>query len=141
LREILREIEFIEAVKEGLAEIDRGQGISVESVDQIDGSMDYTVILSPRAVADLEAIIRYIALENPTAAGKVGQNLLNKTKELSQFPFKGQKVPEFNNSDIRQVILKPYRIVYRVEENKKRISVARFWHSFQENLELRRLKI
>jgi toxin ParE1/3/4 len=98
--------------------------------------MDYIVILSPRAVGDLEAIIRYIALENPTAAGKVGQNLLNKTKELSQFPFKGQKVPEFSNSDIRQVILKPYRIVYRVEEDKKRISVARFWHSSQENLEL-----
>jgi predicted transcriptional regulator len=35
LREILREIEFIEAVKEGLAEIDRGQGISVESVEQM----------------------------------------------------------------------------------------------------------
>ncbi len=35
LREILREIEFIEAVKEGLAEIDRGQGTSVESVEQM----------------------------------------------------------------------------------------------------------
>jgi predicted transcriptional regulator len=35
LREILREIEFIEAVKEGLAEIDRGQGISIESVEQM----------------------------------------------------------------------------------------------------------
>lgn len=35
LREILREIEFIEAVKEGLAEIDRGQGISLESVEQM----------------------------------------------------------------------------------------------------------
>jgi toxin ParE1/3/4 len=98
--------------------------------------MDYTVILSPKAVGDLEAIVRYIALTNPQAASKVGQNLLNKTKELSQFPFKGQKVPEFNNSNIRQVILKPYRIVYRVEEDKKRISVARFWHASQENLKL-----
>jgi predicted transcriptional regulator len=35
LHEILKEIEFIEAVKEGLAEIDRGQGISVESVEQM----------------------------------------------------------------------------------------------------------
>lgn len=35
LREIVREIEFIEAVKEGLSEIDRGQGISVESVEQM----------------------------------------------------------------------------------------------------------
>jgi plasmid stabilization system protein ParE len=74
--------------------------------------MDYTVILSPKAVADLEAIVRYIALNNPEAARKVGQNLLNKTKELSQFPLKSQQVPEFNSPDIRQVILKPYRIVY-----------------------------
>jgi predicted transcriptional regulator len=35
LREIVREIEFIAAVKEGLDEIDRGQGISVESVEQM----------------------------------------------------------------------------------------------------------
>ena len=98
--------------------------------------MDYIVILSPKAVGDLEAIVRYIAMNNPEVARKVGQNLLNKTKELGQFPFKGQMVPEFNISDIRQVILKPYRIVYRVEEDKKQISVARFWHSSQENLEL-----
>ncbi|MCY7392240.1 MAG: type II toxin-antitoxin system RelE/ParE family toxin [Leptolyngbyaceae cyanobacterium CAN_BIN12] len=98
--------------------------------------MDYAVILSPKAVGDLEAIVRYISLTNPNAARKVGQNLLEKTKELSQFPFKGQKVPEFDDPDIRQLILKPYRIVYRVEEDKKRISIARFWHSSQEDLEL-----
>lgn len=98
--------------------------------------MDYTVILSPKAVGDLEAIVRYISLSNPEAARKLGQNLIDKTKELSQFPFKGQQVPEFNSPDIRQLVLKPYRIVYRVEADKKRISIARFWHSSQENLEL-----
>ncbi|BCL36160.1 hypothetical protein [Nostoc sp. MS1] len=35
LREILREIEFIAAVKEGLAEIDQGKGVSLESVEQM----------------------------------------------------------------------------------------------------------
>ncbi|UIE39539.1 type II toxin-antitoxin system RelE/ParE family toxin [Leptodesmis sichuanensis] len=98
--------------------------------------MDYTVILSPKAVGDLEAIVRYIALNNPEAARKIGQALLNETRELAQFPFRGQMVPEFNSPNIRQLILKPYRIVYRVEEDKKRISIARFWHSAQENLEL-----
>ena len=98
--------------------------------------MDYTVVLSPKAVRDLETIVRYIALNNSEAASKIGQNLLNKTRELRQFPFKGQQVPEFSSPDIRQIILKPYRIVYRVEEDKRRISVARFWHSSQENLEL-----
>lgn len=98
--------------------------------------MDYTVILSPKAVGDLESIVRYISLTNPSAARKVGLSLLDKTKELGQFPFKGQKVPEFDSPSIRQMILKPYRIIYRVEEDKKRISIARFWHSSQENLEL-----
>ena len=35
LQEILREIESIAAVKEGLNEIDQGQGISIESVEQM----------------------------------------------------------------------------------------------------------
>ena len=35
LREILREIEFIAAVKEGLEEIDQGQGISIEAVEKM----------------------------------------------------------------------------------------------------------
>ncbi len=98
--------------------------------------MDYTIVLSPKAVGDLESIVRYIALNNPEAARKVGQNLLEKTKALSQFPFKGQKVPEFDTAEIRQIILKPYRIVYRVEEERRRVSIARFWHSSQENIEL-----
>ncbi|MBD2385261.1 type II toxin-antitoxin system RelE/ParE family toxin [Cylindrospermum sp. FACHB-282] len=98
--------------------------------------MDYRIVLAPRAVSDLEDIVRYIALHNPEAARKLGQKLLNKTKELSQFPIKGQKVPEFNDPCIRQLILKPYRIVYRVEDDKKQISVARFWHASQENIEL-----
>jgi toxin ParE1/3/4 len=98
--------------------------------------MEYQVILSPKAVGDLETIVRYIALNNPEAARKLGQRLLEKTKELSQFPFKGQKVPEFDDANIRQLILKPYRIVYRVEEDKKRISIARFWHSSQEIIDL-----
>lgn len=98
--------------------------------------MEYAVIVSPKAIGDLEATVRYISLTNPSAAKKVGQTLLEKTKELSQFPFKGQKVPEFDNFSIRQLVLKPYRIVYRVEQDKKLISIARFWHSSQKNLEL-----
>ncbi len=35
LREIVREIEFIAAVKEGLDEIDQGKGVSIEAVEQM----------------------------------------------------------------------------------------------------------
>ncbi|MBN3892854.1 MAG: type II toxin-antitoxin system RelE/ParE family toxin [Nostoc sp. JL31] len=98
--------------------------------------MDYQVILSPKAVGDLETLIRYIAQDNPEAARKLGKRLLVKTKELSQFPFKGQKVSEFDEPNIRQLILKPYRIIYRVEEDKKQVSIARFWHASRFSPEL-----
>ncbi|MBW4686135.1 MAG: type II toxin-antitoxin system RelE/ParE family toxin [Komarekiella atlantica HA4396-MV6] len=98
--------------------------------------MDYQVILSPKALGDLEIIIRYIAHDNPEAARKICQRLLEKTKELSQFPFKRQKVSEFDEPDIRQLILKPYRIIYRVEEDKKQVSIARFWHASRFSPEL-----
>jgi len=35
LREIVREIEFIAAIKEGLDEIDQGKGVSIEAVEQM----------------------------------------------------------------------------------------------------------
>lgn len=35
LREIVLEIEFIAAVKEGLDEIDQGQGVSIEALEQM----------------------------------------------------------------------------------------------------------
>ncbi len=38
LREILRKIEFIKAIKEGLSEIDQGQGLSIDSVEQLTSS-------------------------------------------------------------------------------------------------------
>ncbi|WP_442949413.1 type II toxin-antitoxin system RelE/ParE family toxin [Nostoc sp.] len=44
-------------------------------------------MLSPKALGDLETIIRYIAQDNPEATRKIVQRLLEKTKELSQFPF------------------------------------------------------
>ncbi|MEL4895398.1 type II toxin-antitoxin system RelE/ParE family toxin [Crocosphaera sp. Alani8] len=98
--------------------------------------MDYQVIFSPKAVNDLEKIVRYIAINNPEAAKRIGQQLLSKAKELSKFPLRGQIVPELNDHNLRQLILKPYRIIYRVEQSNKQISIARFWHSSRESLEL-----
>jgi predicted transcriptional regulator len=35
LRDIVKEIEFIAAVKDGLEEIDQGKGVSIEAVEQM----------------------------------------------------------------------------------------------------------
>ncbi|HAC63085.1 MAG TPA: type II toxin-antitoxin system RelE/ParE family toxin [Cyanothece sp. UBA12306] len=73
--------------------------------------MDYQVIFSPKAVNDLEKIVRYISINNPEVAKTIGQQLLSKAKELSNFPLRGQIVPEFKAPNLRQLILKPYILI------------------------------
>jgi len=60
--------------------------------------------------------------------------LIEKTKALSIFPFSGRVVPEFDDRLIRELILKPYRIVYRVDEHSKVIGVVRYWHGSRNEL-------
>jgi toxin ParE1/3/4 len=90
--------------------------------------MDFKVILSPRAIQDLREIVRYISFDNPAAAEKFGLELINKTRTLATFPEIGRKVPEFDDANIREIIFKSYRIVYRVQQEKRAVEVSRFWH-------------
>jgi plasmid stabilization system protein ParE len=91
--------------------------------------MDFKVILSPRAIQDLQEIVRYIAFDNPAMAEKFGLELITKTRTLGAFPEMGRKVPEFDNPKIREIIFKSYRIVYRVRKEKNAVEVSRFWHA------------
>ena len=90
--------------------------------------MAYKVILSPRAIRDLERIVRYIAPHNRRAAEELGQALINKTKALGEFPELGRRVPEFANDDIRELVFRSYRIVYRLNRQLMTAEVSRFWH-------------
>jgi toxin ParE1/3/4 len=96
--------------------------------------MDYEVVIAPRAIEDLKGIVLYISPDRPDAARRLAQALLDKTRVLGQFPFSGRKVPEFDHPGIRELILRPYRIVYRVDEVGRKVGVARFWHGAQHAL-------
>jgi len=90
--------------------------------------MDFKVILAPRAIQDLQEIVRYISFDNPERAESFGRELIAKTRLLATFPEMGRIVPEFNESHIREIIHKSYRIVYRVNQPERRIEVSRYWH-------------
>lgn len=98
--------------------------------------MDYKVVLSPRAIEDLRDIVLYVAPDRPEAAKRLGMALIEKTKVLGSFPFSGRVVPEFDDRTIRELILRPYRIVYRVDETANVVGVARFWHAARGELDL-----
>lgn len=72
-----------------------------------------SIIWSPESLRDLEAIRTYIATDSPLYADLVVRRLVAAVDQLRTFPESGRMVPERNNRQIREVIVKPYRIVYR----------------------------
>jgi toxin ParE1/3/4 len=70
------------------------------------------VVWSRRALQDLEAITEYIAEDSPAYAAVVVKNIVQQTRQLSQFPRSGRKVPEFDDKNIRELLAYSYRIIY-----------------------------
>jgi len=60
----------------------------------------------------LEDIYRYIAQENPPAAGKVAQGIYDKVQVLSAFPEIGYRYRRTPDGDIRVLLYGHYRIAY-----------------------------
>ncbi len=72
------------------------------------------LIWSPRAQEDLEAIRDHIARDSIAYADLVLMRLLMAPERLVQFPESGRMVPEFGLPNLREIILSPFRIVYRL---------------------------
>jgi len=100
--------------------------------------MGCKVIISARALRDLEEIVRFIATDNPPAAGRFGRQLLGEAESIGGMPLAGRVVPEFKSPDIRERIFRSIRIVYRVDVDQRRVIISRFWHGARGTPELPR---
>jgi plasmid stabilization system protein ParE len=76
--------------------------------------MAHRIAWSRRALQDLEDIAEYIAGDSPTYAGIVVKKIVSQTRMLAQFPRAGRKVPEFDDENVRELIVYSYRVVYRL---------------------------
>lgn len=91
--------------------------------------MAYKLIWSPAARDDLHNIAMFIARDDSERAMSFGYKLISEIDRLQEFPESGRIVPEYRNAGIREIILRPYRIVYRVHHESKVCEIARVWHS------------
>src|SRR2546423_15621124 len=91
--------------------------------------MAYKLTWSPAARDDLHDIVVFIARDNPVRAMSFGYELISETDRLEAFPELGRVVPEYQNQNLRELILRPYRIVYRVNHERKFCEITRVWHS------------
>lgn len=90
--------------------------------------MAFQIIWSEQARDDLQAIVLFIAQDNPIVAESFGYRLMSRVDVLAQFPQIGRVVPEENDETVREIVLCPYRIIYKVLAEKQVVAIARIWH-------------
>ncbi|MHA1749276.1 MAG: type II toxin-antitoxin system RelE/ParE family toxin [Promethearchaeota archaeon] len=72
---------------------------------------------SPIATDDLESIIRYYEKTAPKFAQNFAKKIIYIIENLNKFPKMGRLVPELENTQIREIIYRNFRIIYRLQEN------------------------
>lgn len=75
------------------------------------------IVWSDPALADLDAIADYIALENPVAASELVQRVLSHVEQLAEHPESGSRPSELKRSRYRQIVEPPCRVFYRHDGN------------------------
>lgn len=76
-----------------------------------------SIVWTERALADLRAIDDYIARDNPAAAERWVGKLIGTAEAAARVPLAGRVVPEKARADVREVLLRTYRLVYRVRDD------------------------
>ena len=83
------------------------------------------VVWSPPADRQVDEAVEYIAPDDPTAALEWLERLLERVKALARFPDSGRVVPEIRREDIREIIVSPYRVMYRRKDDMVKIAAIR----------------
>lgn len=78
----------------------------------------------------LDAIYAYIARDSLFYAKRTIDKITRASQQIADFPMSGRKVPEYNSDNIREIIEKPYRIIYRIKEEQ--IDVLAVIHTAQD---------
>jgi addiction module RelE/StbE family toxin len=75
------------------------------------------IMWTKEALTRLRDIKKYIAHNNPDHARLFIQKIIDQTDILISNPQIGRVVPEISRPDIRELLFKNYRIVYRVKKD------------------------
>ena len=88
--------------------------------------MALEIIWSENALNDIEAIASYIEKDSLHYAKAVVSTFFEKTDILIDFPLLGRVVPEYNETNIRELFIFSYRLIYKV--NSSHISILTLIH-------------
>ena len=73
--------------------------------------MTFELRWTEQATNQLGAIAEYISLASPVYADQVVERIVSRLRQAQQFPASGRRVPEAGNTDTRELVERPYRII------------------------------
>ena len=80
--------------------------------------MAQKIIWSHEADTDLESIAGHIALDSTFYAAAFVREVRSTSLTLKTFSERGRIVPEMNQRTIREIFVRDYRLIYKIEESK-----------------------
>lgn len=98
--------------------------------------MAHRIIWSRISQRDLRSLVKYIAKDSPQRAEHFGYRIVARVEMLYDHPLMGRIVPEFNRQDLHEVVVSPYRIIYRLNDEAGLIEIIRVWHTARDTPEI-----
>ncbi len=91
------------------------------------------VVWSAESLERLADIKHYIEKDDPLAAHEQIERLLKRGESLATVAKRGRRVPEYPELDLRELLDRPYRLIYRIDEKLQVIQIQTVMH-YRRNL-------
>jgi len=92
--------------------------------------MDREVVWSQSATKDLESIVEHIFRDSEFYAAMMARELVTAARSLATLSERGRVVPECEDPTIREIIVRRYRLIYRIRSG--RVEVLRIIHGARQ---------
>lgn len=92
--------------------------------------MNYAVIITPIAEAELQVAFEYIQKDSPVRAERWLQTLYDKIATLEKFPQRCAIAPdsEFVGEELRHMVFRSHRVIFRLEKSRRSVQVLGIRH-------------
>ncbi len=80
--------------------------------------MALKVFWTSEAADDLQSITEFIAQDSEFYAKSFAGNIIQAADNLDILALRGRIVPEFDDPQIRELFVKKYRLIYKIEDNR-----------------------
>jgi plasmid stabilization system protein ParE len=88
--------------------------------------MDFKILIAESAIADLRNIVEFVAEDDPHAATRLANKLIDRALSLGALPH---RCPFFDERrGIRKMTIRPYLVFYTCDDESRIVNIIHFWH-------------